>query len=133
MKRGSERSVGIARQELEPLVEEGLTLESIAQRIGVSDSTVKKWLKRHDLRTRGAQRRVLLDRLRDEGERDIQVVCRKHGLTRHVSVASERRLRCATCRADAVSRRQRKVKELSLIHISEPTRPYYISYAVFCL
>jgi|SRR5665811_95726 len=112
MKRGSERSVGIARQELEPLVEEGLTIESIAQRIGVSDSTVKKWLKRHDLRTRGAQRRVLLDRLRDEGERDIQVVCRKHGLTRHVSVASERRLRCATCRAEAVSRRRRKVKEM---------------------
>ena len=25
------------------------------------------------------------------------------------------------------------VKELSLIHISEPTRPLYISYAVFCL
>ena len=23
--------------------------------------------------------------------------------------------------------------QLSLIHISEPTRPYYISYAVFCL
>ena len=25
------------------------------------------------------------------------------------------------------------VKDLSLIHISEPTRPLYISYAVFCL
>eukprot|EP00826_Nyctotherus_ovalis_P016133 TRINITY_DN14649_c0_g1_i3.p1 TRINITY_DN14649_c0_g1~~TRINITY_DN14649_c0_g1_i3.p1 ORF type:complete len:113 (+),score=22.72 TRINITY_DN14649_c0_g1_i3:153-491(+) len=25
------------------------------------------------------------------------------------------------------------IKELSLIHISEPTRPLYISYAVFCL
>ena len=25
------------------------------------------------------------------------------------------------------------VLELSLIHISEPTRPLYISYAVFCL
>ena len=24
-------------------------------------------------------------------------------------------------------------KDLSLIHISEPTRPLYISYAVFCL
>ena len=26
-----------------------------------------------------------------------------------------------------------ELKELSLIHISEPTRPLYISYAVFCL
>lgn len=103
---------GLTRAELEPLVDEGLTIEKIAQRIGVSDSTVKKWLKRHDLRTRGAQRRVLLDRLRDEGEGEIQLECRKHGLTRHISVASERRLRCATCRAEAVSRRRRKVKEI---------------------
>lgn len=112
MKRRSERRGGIPREELEPLVAEGLTIERIAQRIGVSDSTVKKWLKRHGLRTRGAQRRVLLDRLRDEGQADIQLVCRKHGLTRHISVASERRLRCATCRAEAVSRRRRKVKEI---------------------
>ena len=27
----------------------------------------------------------------------------------------------------------KKVLSLSLIHISEPTRPLYISYAVFCL
>jgi len=103
---------GLTRAELEPLVDEGLTIEKIAQRIGVSDSTVKKWLKRHDLQTHGAQRRVLLDRLREEGESDVQLECRKHGLTRHVSVASERRLRCATCRAEAVSRRRRKVKEM---------------------
>ncbi len=101
---------GLTRAELEPLVDEGLTIEKIAQSLGVSDSTVKKWLKRHDLRTRGAQRRVLLDRLRDDGEGEIQLECRIHGLTRHISVASERRLRCATCRAEAVSRRRRKVK-----------------------
>ena len=29
--------------------------------------------------------------------------------------------------------RMRAEEELSLIHISEPTRPLYISYAVFCL
>eukprot|EP00831_Metopus_contortus_P062101 TRINITY_DN5406_c0_g1_i5.p2 TRINITY_DN5406_c0_g1~~TRINITY_DN5406_c0_g1_i5.p2 ORF type:complete len:128 (+),score=42.72 TRINITY_DN5406_c0_g1_i5:105-488(+) len=28
---------------------------------------------------------------------------------------------------------KRSIKDLSLIHISEPTRPLYISYAVFCL
>ena len=103
---------GLTRVELEPLVDEGLTIEKIAQRLGVSDSTVKKWLKRHDLRTRGAQRRILLDRLRDEGKGYVQLECRRHGLTRHISVASERRLRCATCRAEAVSRRRRKVKEI---------------------
>jgi transposase len=103
---------GLSRAELKPLVDEGLTIEKIAQRLGVSDSTAKKWLKRHDLRTRGAQRRALLDRLRDEGKEDVQLECRRHGLTRHISVASERRLRCAKCRAEAVSRRRRKVKEI---------------------
>lgn len=106
---------GLTRAELEPLVEEGLTIEKIAQRVGVSDSTVKKWLKRHDLRTRGAQRRILLDRLRAKGEGEVQLECRRHGLTRHVSVASERRLRCAACRAEAVSRRRRKVKEMLVV------------------
>jgi transposase len=109
---GQARS-GRSREEIEPLVEEGLTIEKIAQRLGVSDSTAKKWLKRHGLRTRGGQRRAMLDEMRGAGQRDVQLEwCRKHGLTRHVSVASERRLRCAKCRAEAVSRRRRKVKEM---------------------
>jgi len=58
MRRGSEpHKAGLTREEIEPLIEEGLTIEKIAQRLGVSDSTAKKWLKRHGLRTRGAQRR----------------------------------------------------------------------------
>jgi transposase-like protein len=103
---------GLSKAEIEPLIEEGLTIEKIAQRLGVSDSTAKKWLKRHGLRTRGGQRRAILDEMRGTGERDVQLECRKHGLTRHVSVASERRLRCTKCRAEAVSRRRRKVKEM---------------------
>jgi hypothetical protein len=50
--------------------------------------------------------------MRRTGERETEAECRKHGLTRHVSVASERRLRCTKCRAEAVSRRRRKVKEI---------------------
>ena len=103
---------GISRAGLEALVDEGLTIEKIAQRLGVSDSTAKNWLKRHGLKTAGGQRRVVLDRLRDEGGTEIRVRCRKHGMTRHVSVACERRLRCAKCRSEAVARRRRKVKEM---------------------
>jgi hypothetical protein len=91
---------------------EGLTIERIAQRLGVSDSTAKKWLKRHGLRTMGAQRRKTLSVMREQGDRETQLVCRKHGLTRHVSIVSERRLRCSKCSAEAVARRRRKVKEM---------------------
>ena len=113
MDKGNEGTrAGLTREVLEPLVAEGLTIGGIAQRLGVSDSTIKKWLKRHGLRTLGAQRRAMLDAMRSAGQRDVQLACRKHGLARHVSVASERRLRCTKCRAEAVARRRRKVKEM---------------------
>ena len=38
-----------------------------------------------------------------------------------------------TCQIHAESYSSAEVLHLSLIHISEPTRPLYISYAVFCL
>jgi transposase-like protein len=91
---------------------EGLTIEGIAKRLGVSDSTAKKWLKRHGLRTKSAQRREMLSEMREQGDREIQLVCRRHGLTKHISIASERRLRCSKCSAEAVARRRRKVKEM---------------------
>ncbi len=106
------QGLGLSQEELEPLVAEGLTIEGIAQRLGVSDSTAKKWLKRHGLRTRGAQRRKTLSAMRERGEHEVEVVCRKHGLTRHISIASERRLRCSKCSSEAVARRRRKVKEM---------------------
>jgi transposase len=103
---------GVTRAELEPLVEEGLTIEGIAQRLGVGDTTVRRWLAHHDLATQGARRRTELTEIRKSGQRDIEVECKRHGLTRHVTVPSERRLRCTRCRAEAVSRRRRKVKEM---------------------
>ena len=107
-----ERCVGFSKAELEPLIEAGLTIEAIARRLGVSDSTAKKWLKRHGLKTHHAKRRETLTEMRDGGKHEIELTCRKHGMTRHISVASERRLRCSKCRGEAVARRRRKVKEL---------------------
>ena len=40
---------------------------------------------------------------------------------------------CAHGNRDLDKYKVEKVHKLSLIHISEPTRPLYISYAVFCL
>ncbi len=103
----------VKRTELEPLIEEGLTIEGIAQRLGIGDTTVRKWLKRHGLRTHAGRRRAALAAMAaGTGQRDADVQCSRHGLTRHVVVASERRLRCAKCRSEAVSRRRRRVKEI---------------------
>lgn len=94
------------------MVAEGLTIEGIAQRVGVSDTTARNWLKRHGLRTRGAQRRATLSEMRRTGKKDAEFECRKHGLTRFVSLGSSTRLRCAKCQSEAVARRRRKVKEI---------------------
>jgi DNA-binding transcriptional ArsR family regulator len=45
---------GIARDELEPLVTAGLSVRAIAERLGVSYTTVRHWLKKYGLKTRGA-------------------------------------------------------------------------------
>jgi transposase len=103
---------GLTREELEPLVEEGLTIEGMATRLGLGDTTVRHWLKRHGLRTAAARRRGAAIAVRKSGRREVDSNCRKHGTTRHVLVASEGRLRCARCRSEAVSRRRRKVKAL---------------------
>lgn len=101
---------GVSRAELELLVEEGLTIEGIARRLGIGDTTVRRWLRRHGLKTNGARRRAALIEARRSGQRDVELECRRHGLVRHMAVPSERRLRCTRCRAEAVSRRRRKVK-----------------------
>jgi transposase len=103
---------GVARAELEPLVEEGLTIEQIAQRLGLGDTAARNWLKRHGLQTHGARRRAALATMRRNGEKEARLRCSRHGLTTHVVVASESRLRCTRCRSEAVSRRRRRVKEI---------------------
>jgi transposase len=103
---------GITREELEPLVAEGLTIEGIARRLGIGDSTARNWLKRHGLRTQGAQRRAALATMRSTGRRETQLKCRRHGMTRFIAVGSTPRLRCAKCQSEAVARRRRKVKEI---------------------
>jgi transposase-like protein len=98
--------------ELQGLVEEGLAIEGIAKRLGIGSATARRWLKQHGLRTRAGRRRDALRMARKSEAQDIQAPCPKHGSTRHLLVAGEARLRCAKCRAEAVSRRRRKVKEI---------------------
>jgi transposase-like protein len=106
---------GLTREQLESLVDEGLTIEMIAQHFGVADSTAKKWLKRHGLKTQAAKRLSALAVVRQTGQREIELECGRHGLTRFVVVGSMPRLRCAKCRSEAVARRRRRVKEILIV------------------
>jgi transposase-like protein len=42
---------GLTREQLEPLIERGLTLRQLAEELDRSSATVRHWLKRHGLKT----------------------------------------------------------------------------------
>lgn len=94
---------GIGAEILEALIGEGLSTREIGERLGLSQSTVRHWLKRHGLQTaRTVRRGETLPR--------IESVCTIHGVTTFV----QRRTGyvCGRCRAEAVSRWRRRAKEI---------------------
>jgi transposase len=98
---------GIARGELEPLVEAGLSIAQIAAKVDRSKATVRHWLKEHGLRTHRAERRGISV----DGAQRRLLRCPRHGSV-EFALRSTGGYRCTKCRAEAVSRRRRRVKRL---------------------
>jgi transposase len=96
---------GISRDELRNLVDAGLSAGEIADRVGLSKTTVRHWLREYGMATQWAARRQASSR----GELQMDLYCPSHGLTKFVR-RSKGGYRCAKCRSEAVSRRRRKVK-----------------------
>lgn len=109
---------GLAREQLEPLVERGATLQEIADEVRRSTSTVRHWLKKYGLKTRngrgprGPRLRREIEIAIGNGERSLIRHCERHGETEFAIVGSSRRLHCRRCRSEAVARRRRRVKEI---------------------
>jgi len=102
---------GIERERLQALVEEGLSIRAMAERLGVSYTAVRHWLARHGLRTPRAARLASTAVARAEGLGEATVECPIHGPSRHVR-RRDGGLRCLACRSDAVSRRRRVIKAM---------------------
>jgi transposase len=97
---------GIPRERLEPLVEAGLSVRAIAERLGVSYATVQHWLRKHGLKTRRAAQP------RSPEARTVQGQCPVHGPTTFVKYSATDHHRCLECRKERVVARRRKVKAL---------------------
>jgi Homeodomain-like domain len=93
------------RKKLEALVEEGLTLREIADRVDRSMSAVRHWMNRYQLSTHRRQRPCPPGR-----PKRAEMLCRRHGTTMFV-FEGRGYYRCARCRSEAVSKRRRKVKQ----------------------
>lgn len=98
---------GLAREQLEPLVEAGMSTGEIAAAVGRSKTTVRHWLREYGLKTVWAERR----QASNGNQQELEFRCPQHGVTKFRR-RSEGGYRCAKCRSEAVSRRRRKVKRV---------------------
>lgn len=101
----------IAREQLEDLLAEGLAIRGMAERLGVSYTTVRHWLRRYGLVTPRAQRLAETAPARAAGAETTEAYCPVHGSTTFVRRGNDG-FRCRLCRAGAVHRRRREVKRV---------------------
>jgi transposase len=93
------------RTTVQSLVEEGLTIQQMAERLGIGATTVRYWLRRYDLTTARAKPAAP-----GAGQAVVIRPCRRHGYTAWVLTGAGRRYRCKRCRSEAVTARRRRVK-----------------------
>jgi transposase len=105
---------GLTCEQLEPLVEAGMTIAQIAEAVDRSGATVRHWLMRHGLKTRGKPGRPTSHAGRAPKDSQLttaRLPCPRHGETEHC-LEGRGHFRCKRCRSEAVARRRRKVKAI---------------------
>jgi transposase-like protein len=102
---------GLSRADLEPLVESGASVATIAEQLGFSETSVKYWLRKWGFQTHGAVRRERSRRAKEAGLATAELICGRHGLT-EFWIEGRGSYRCMKCRGEWVARRRRKVKEI---------------------
>ncbi|HEV3230350.1 MAG TPA: helix-turn-helix domain-containing protein [Solirubrobacteraceae bacterium] len=101
---------GLSRDEVERLIAAGAPIRAIAAELGVSQRTVRHWMMRFGLRTRGRFGRETRE-ARKKGRAIIRRECRHHGVT-DFWLEGRGYYRCLRCRREAVTRRRRKMKAI---------------------
>jgi transposase len=105
---------GIAREDLEALVEAGKSIAEIAEAVDRSKATVRHWLIRYGLKTRNGRGRGLsgqAEAAKQAGLATVTMHCARHGET-DFWLTGRGYYRCKRCRSDAVVARRRKVKTI---------------------
>jgi transposase len=101
----------LPRERLEALVVAGLTIAEIATEVGRSKATVRHWLRRHGLRTRGTARSNKVREARQAGSLELTLVCPRHGATGFV-IEGRGYYRCRRCRSEQIGRHRRRLEQL---------------------
>lgn len=98
------------REQLEPLIEQGLSLREIADRLDRSQRAIRYWIEAHCLPSPIEIRHVDRDQALACGTRVVTRTCAKHGRGSYV-VERSGRVRCRRCRAERVVAWRRRTKE----------------------
>jgi transposase len=97
---------GLGREQLEGLVDAGLSIAQISEETSLSKTTVRHWLVRYGLKTHGAfgrRARVEAVAAREAGLGLAVLRCRHHGETEFV-LDQRGYYRCKRCRSASASR-----------------------------
>jgi transposase-like protein len=98
----------LARDVLERLVEAGLSVRQIAAEVDRSPTTMRHWLRHHELETQPAR---YAPRHGAAGA-ELMRECDLHGFTWFRRVGTSARYRCAQCCVETVSNRRRRMKQI---------------------
>jgi transposase len=105
---------GIPQDQLAVLVEDGMSIAQIAEKVGYSKATVRHWLLRYGLKTQGGVGRRPAAQARSAKQAGLATVtmpCERHGETGFY-LDGRGYYRCKQCRSAAVARRRRKMKQI---------------------
>jgi transposase len=100
---------GLSREQLEPLVSRGMTLEMIARELDRSASTVRYWIARLGLPKPKTRRRCDVDVALAQGKRTVVRHCPRHGEGVFV-IENGGKVKCRRCRMGAVAEWRRRTK-----------------------
>jgi transposase-like protein len=101
---------GIDRELLAEVVGCDLSVRDMADVFGRSPTTIRHWLRRHDLASEPTRRRAAVAAADAAGQREVQLRCQHHGITRYVRRVDG--FRCARCEAARVVAWRRKLKRV---------------------
>ena len=98
-------------EDLAALIALGLTCAELAERLGVSNTTVNYWLRKLGLQTTRGVSKARAAAARKAGTGVLEGSCRKHGAM-VLRVSARGTYRCPRCASEAVSTRRRRVKRI---------------------
>lgn len=107
---------GIARERLEELIDDGMSIAQIASEVDRSKGTVRHWMGKYGLRTvqaraRAGRRDGVLNAPSGDQPKRAAMTCQVHGETTFI-LEGRGYYRCGACRSQSVMRHRRRLKQL---------------------